>query len=43
MAEPVVHDYRNIECRDAVLAWDAQELAFDARGQLRSRWDGQNF
>jgi hypothetical protein len=33
VAEPVVHDYRNFECRDAVLAWDAQEPAFDAAGQ----------
>jgi hypothetical protein len=29
VAEPVVHNYGNIECRDAVLAWDAQELAYD--------------
>jgi hypothetical protein len=40
VAEPVVHDYRNIDCRDAVLAWDALEPAFDAQGQLLSRWDG---
>ncbi len=40
VAEPVVHDYRNIDCRDAVLAWDAQEPAFDAAGQLLTRWDG---
>jgi hypothetical protein len=31
VAEPVVHDYRNIDCRDAVLAWDAQEPAYDGR------------
>jgi hypothetical protein len=43
VAEPVVHDYRNIECRDAVLAWDALEPAFDATGQLLSRWDGVTF
>ncbi|GAB1382043.1 hypothetical protein MASR1M50_03620 [Burkholderiales bacterium] len=40
VAEPVVHDYRNIDCRDAVLAWDAQEPAHDAAGQPRTRWDG---
>jgi hypothetical protein len=40
VAEPVVHNYGNIECRDAVLAWDAQELAYDDAGQLLSRWDG---
>ena len=43
VAEPVVHDYRNIDCRDAVLAWDAQEPAHDAAGQLRTRWDGVTY
>ncbi|WP_241525025.1 class I SAM-dependent DNA methyltransferase [Simplicispira metamorpha] len=43
VAEPVVHNYGNIECRDAVLAWDAQELAYDEAGQLLSRWDGVTF
>ncbi|MFM2060110.1 MAG: hypothetical protein RLY71_4495 [Pseudomonadota bacterium] len=40
VAEPVVHDYRNIECRDAVLAWDRQELAIDDAGHPLTRWDG---
>ena len=43
VAEPVVHNYGNIECRDAVLDWDAQELAYDDAGQLLSRWDGRTF
>lgn len=43
VAEPVVHNYGNIECRDAVLAWDAQELAYDDAGQLLSRWDRRTF
>lgn len=43
VAEPVVHDYGNIECRDAVLACDAQELALDANGQPLSRWNGVGF
>ncbi len=43
VAVPVVHNYGNIECRDAVLAWDAQELAYDDAGQLLSRWDGPTF
>ncbi|MFZ2858280.1 class I SAM-dependent DNA methyltransferase [Acidovorax sp.] len=43
VAEPVVHNYGNIECRDAVLAWDAQEVAYDTHGQLLSRWDGRTF
>ncbi len=43
VAEPVVHDYGNIECRDAVLAWDDVEPAFDTDGQLLTRWDGRTF
>jgi hypothetical protein len=41
VAEPVVHDYGNIECRDAVLAWNALEPAYAADGQLLTRWDGE--
>jgi hypothetical protein len=41
VAEPVVHDYGNIEHRDAVLAFDGQELAYDANGKLVTRWDGK--
>lgn len=40
IAEPVVHDYGNIECRDAVLAWDDLEPAYDTDGVLLTRWDG---
>ena len=43
VAEPVVHDYGNIECRDAVLAWDAQAPAYGADGELLTRWDGVTF
>ncbi len=43
VAEPVVHDYGNIEHRDAVLAWADTDLAYDADGQLLSRWDGKTF
>ena len=43
VAEPVVHDYGNIECRDAVLAWDSQEPAYGADGALLTRWDGVSF
>ncbi|MGE0333571.1 MAG: class I SAM-dependent DNA methyltransferase [Ramlibacter sp.] len=43
VAEPVVHDYGNIECRDAVLAWDDLEPAYDADHQLLTRWDGKSF
>lgn len=40
VAEPVVHDYGNIECRDAVLAWDGQAPATDEAGRVLTRWDG---
>ena len=43
VAEPVVHDYGNIEHRDAVLAWADTDLAYDANAQLLSRWDGKTF
>ncbi len=43
VAEPVVHNYGNIECRDAVLAWDSAEPAHDANGQPLSRWDGRTY
>ncbi len=43
VAEPVVHDYGNIEHRDAVLAYDAAEPALDADGKTITRWDGVTF
>ena len=43
LAEPVIHDYGNIEQRDAVLAWDGQEPMRDAAGALVTRWDGKTF
>jgi hypothetical protein len=43
VAEPVVHDYGNIEHRDAVLAYDRQEPMTDASGKVLTRWDGETF
>ncbi|MBP6270294.1 MAG: class I SAM-dependent DNA methyltransferase [Rhizobacter sp.] len=43
VAEPVVHDYGNIEHRDAVLAYDRAEPALDADGKAITRWDGVTF
>ena len=40
VAEPVVHDYGNIEHRDAVLAYDSQEPMLDSAGNVVTRWDG---
>ena len=39
-AEPVLKKFDNIECRDAVLAYDKKELARDEQGKPLSRWDG---
>jgi hypothetical protein len=39
--EPVLQDYQNIACRDAVLAWDSVELVRDERGKPVTRWDGE--
>ncbi|MBP6748970.1 MAG: class I SAM-dependent DNA methyltransferase, partial [Xanthomonadaceae bacterium] len=38
---PVVRDFRNIECRDAVLAYDRMEYVLDERGVPVTRWDGE--
>jgi hypothetical protein len=38
--EPVLHSYGNIECRDAVLAWDSIEPVLDDAGVAVTRWDG---
>ncbi len=38
--QPVLRDYGNIECRDAVLAYDREELATDEAGRPVTRWDG---
>ena len=39
-AEPVLKKFRNIECRDAVLAWDGDpQPARDERGEIVTVWD----
>lgn len=43
IAEPVIHDYRNIEHRDAVLDCDGQEPMRNDAGQLVTRWDGTSY
>ena len=43
VAEPVIHDYGNIEHRDAVLAYDGQEPMRNAAGALVQRWDGKTY
>ncbi len=39
--QPVLRDYGNIECRDAVLAWDRVEPLVDDQGEPVTRWDGE--
>jgi type I restriction-modification system DNA methylase subunit len=40
--EPVLRAFGNIECRDAVLAYDGVEPDVDAKtGEVRSRWGGR--
>jgi hypothetical protein len=34
-------DFRNIECRDAVLTYDEVSYATDERGVPLTRWDGK--
>ena len=41
--QPVLRDFKNIECRDAVLAWDRMEYELDATGKAVTRWDGRSF
>ncbi len=43
IAEPVVHDYGNIDNRDAVLAYDSTEPQKDEAGHIVTRWDGKTF
>ena len=37
--QPVLRAFKNIECRDAVLAYDKEEFAKDEKGNIRYVWD----
>jgi DNA-binding FrmR family transcriptional regulator len=39
--EPILRDYHNIECRDAVLAYDRKEPLLGDDGKPVTRWDGE--
>ena len=39
--EPIIKAFRNIECRDAVLAFDRTAPVLDAEGRPVTRWDGR--
>ena len=40
-AEPIIKAFHNIECRDAVLAYDHAEIVCDDQGRPVTRWDGR--
>lgn len=42
-AQPVLRNFHNIECRDAVLAWDRSEPGLDDNGKPVTRWDEVSF
>lgn len=37
--QPVLRNFKNIECRDAILEWDKEEIVRDAQGKPLTRWD----
>ncbi|MES2049812.1 MAG: DNA methyltransferase, partial [Pseudomonadota bacterium] len=41
--QPVLRDFKNIECRDAVLTYDSVEILCDEHGIPVTRWDGKSF
>lgn len=42
-AEPILRNFRNIECRDALLVHAGEEVARDAQGIPQSVWDGKTY
>jgi hypothetical protein len=40
---PILKDFKNIECADAVLAFDSVDFVLDNNGIPVSRWDGRSF
>ncbi|MCB0004754.1 MAG: hypothetical protein KDH86_19585, partial [Anaerolineae bacterium] len=43
LPEPVLRDFHNVECRDAVLAWDSMEEEKGEDGKPLTRWDGRTY
>ena len=41
--QPVLKKFQNIECRDAVLAYDGTEIVRDEQGKPVTRWDGRTY
>lgn len=40
--DPVLKEYRNIQCRDALLTYQKRRLRVDAAGRPITRWDGHS-
>ena len=40
--QPIIRDFKNIECRDALLDWDALEPVLDEHGNPVTHWDGRS-
>jgi SAM-dependent methyltransferase len=40
VVDPILRDFHNIECRDAVLTWTDRTLRRDEEGKPVTRWDG---
>jgi hypothetical protein len=41
--QPVLKDFRNIECRDALITWDRIKYVADERGVPITRWNGKTY
>jgi hypothetical protein len=40
-AQPVIKNFKNIECRDALLDWTSKQPLLDENGKPVTRWDGR--
>ncbi|RRQ19878.1 class I SAM-dependent DNA methyltransferase, partial [Guyparkeria sp. SCN-R1] len=43
LPEPILKDFHNIECRDALIDYDAREPMTDEHGQPVTIWDGISY
>jgi hypothetical protein len=43
LPEPILKDFHNIECRDALITYDAREPILDDKGQPLTIWDGISY
>jgi hypothetical protein len=39
--QPIIRNFKNIQCRDALIEYDKVESVLDAAGQPVTRWDGR--